>query len=281
MKYFSIDYAEKLLREYIIPFAGDLAIAIVVFLAGRFIAKLLRRAIDKMTRKANVDKSLRKFIVDLSYAFMLVIVAIAALERLGVKTTAAVAVLGAAGLAVGLALQGSLGNFAAGVMIILLRPYRVGDLVSVAGHTGSVEAITIFNTVLVTPDNRQIAVPNGQAIGGAIENKTTRGTLRIDLEIGVGYGDDLKKTKSVLESILNEDSRILKDPAPQVAVCELADSSVNFVVRPWVEAKDYWDVRFDTIEKIKVKLDENNISIPFPQRDLHIYKETDSRLSAA
>ncbi len=270
--YFSLDKLKLLADQYLVPFGINLILAILVFYVGRIIARLLVKTVDKLMKKSELDESLRKFVMDLAYAMLMVVVVIAALDRLGVKTTAAVAVLGAAGLAIGFALQGSLGNFASGVMIILFKPYKIGDLISVAGHTGVVEAIKVFITVLVTPDNRQISIPNGQITGGSIENLSARGTRRIDLVAGIGYDDDIKLAKATLEQILAADPRILAEPAPQVAVSELADSSVNFVVRPWVNNADYWDVMFDVTEKIKETFDAKGISIPYPQQDVHMHE---------
>lgn len=272
MDFFSTEHLKALAEQYLVPFAINLVLAALVFIVGRWVARGLKSLMGRLLER-RLDASLVKFLCSVAYALMMVIVIIAALDRLGVKTTAAVAVLGAAGLAVGLALQGSLGNFAAGVMIILFRPYRVGDVISAAGQVGKVDEIQTFNTVLLTADNRVIIIPNGQVIGGIIENITQQQTRRIDLVFGVGYGDDLKKAKAILERLVAEDDRILKDPAPQVAVSELADSSVNFVCRPWVKGDDYWTVRFDLIERVKLTFDAEGISIPFPQRDVHIYND--------
>lgn len=272
MDFFSTEHLKALAEQYLVPFAINLVLAALVFIVGRWVARGLKRLMGRLLER-RLDASLVKFLCSVAYALMMVIVIIAALDRLGVKTTAAVAVLGAAGLAVGLALQGSLGNFAAGVMIILFRPYKVGDVINAAGQVGKVDEIQTFNTVLLTADNRVIIIPNGQVIGGIIENITQQETRRIDLVFGVGYGDDLKKAKAILERLVAEDDRILKDPAPQVAVSELADSSVNFVCRPWVKAGDYWTVRFDLIERVKLTFDAEGISIPFPQRDVHIHQD--------
>jgi len=269
----SVDYFKFLATTYVVPFAINLFIAALVFVIGRAVARAAVNFLDRVLVRARLDESLRKFLTDLTYAMLLVVVVIAALDRLGVKTTAAVAVLGAAGLAVGLALQGSLGNFASGVLIVLFKPYKVGDFVSVAGKTGTVEVVKIFNTILTTPDNIEIIIPNGQITGGVIENFSAKETRRIDLVIGVSYGDDLKKARQVLESVVKAEERILAEPETTIAVAELADSSVNFVVRPWVKAADYWPTRFALTENIKVALDEAGISIPFPQRDVHLYKD--------
>lgn len=272
MDYFSMDRLKLWADQYLVPFGIDLVIAIVVFVVGRWVARAVTRALGRLMRRAKFEESLTKFLTDLGFALLMMVVIIAALERLGVKTTAAIAVLGAMGLAVGLAMQGSLGNFASGVMLILFKPYKVGDLVKVSGQTGVVESIKVFNTVLVTQDNRQIMIPNGSITSGTIENLSARGTLRIDLEVGVGYDDNLGRAKEVIDGVLASDERILAEPAPQVAVCALGDSSVNFVVRPWVEAANYWDVRFATLERVKNALDEAGISIPYPQRDVHMHE---------
>jgi len=270
--FFSVDHLEALADRYLVPFSVNLALAILVFLIGRAVARLIVRAIGRVAERAKLDESLRKFLCDMSYAVLLMVVVITALERLGIKTTAAIAVLGAAGLAVGFALQSSLGNFASGVMIIVFKPYKVGDVVTVAGQTGKVDGVKIFNTVLVTPDNLTMMIPNGQITAGTIVNLTALGTRRVDLVFGIGYGDDIKKAKELLDKLVREDSRVLADPAPVVAVSELADSSVNFVVRPWCAVADYWDVRFSLIERVKLEFDAAGISIPFPQRDVHLHQ---------
>ena len=220
--------------------------------------------------KAKLDTTLIKFVSNLAYALMLAFVVVAALGRLGVDTTSFAAIIAAGGLAVGFALQGSLGNFAAGVMLITFKPFKVGDLVEVGGSTGVVEEVQIFNTMLKTADNVTIIVPNGSITGGTITNYSAQATRRIDLVFGCGYGDDLKAVKAYLEEVLAAEERVLKDPAPTVAVAELGDCSVNFVVRPWVNAADYWAVRFDLLERIKLGFDERGFSIPYPTQDLHI-----------
>jgi small conductance mechanosensitive channel len=268
----SVDYAKYLVTEYAVPFGINLVIALLVFYIGRAVAKGLVRLLGKAFARADLDESLSKFVQDLAYAVLLMVVIIAALDRLGVKTTAAVAVLGAAGLAIGLALQGSLGNFASGVLIVFFKPYKVGDYVNVAGKGGTVEAVKIFNTILNTPDNVEVIIPNGQITAGVIENFSAKENRRIDLVIGVGYDDDLKKAKETIENVLKAEKRLLAEPAWTVAVSELADSSVNFVVRPWVKGSEYWPTRFALIENIKNSLDEAGISIPYPQRDVHMHQ---------
>ena len=272
MDIFSVEYAEHLADAYAVPFAINLVLAALVFFVGRIIARALERFAGRLFERANMDRSLSNFLCDLIYALLLMIVIIAAFERLGVKTTAAIAVLGAAGLAIGLALQGSLGNFASGVMLIFFKPYAVGDVVTVAGSTGTVESIQIFTTVLLTADNQKIIIPNGQITSDSITNITALETRRVDLVFGIGYGDDIAKARGIIESVINADERILKDPAPVIAVNELGDNSVNFVVRPWCKTSDYWAVRWSVIEQVKIAFDANGISIPFPQRDVHIHQ---------
>ena len=205
---------------------------------------------------------------------LLIFVLIAAMARLGVETAQFAIVLGAAGLAIGLALQGSLSNFASGFLMIIFRPFKVGDFIEAAGVKGTVIEIQLFNTIINTPDNIRAIIPNAQITGGNVLNYTTNGTRRVDLVIGVSYEDDLKKAKTIIEGVLAQDERVLQDPKPNVAVFELGDSSVNFVVRPWVKSADYWDAYFDITSKVKLALEENGISIPYPQRDVHIKNES-------
>lgn len=244
--------------------------AILILVAGRWVAKLLSSMLSKTLTKAKVDPTLVPFIDNLSYTAMLVFVVIAALAAVGVQTASLVAVLGAAGLAVGLALQGSLANFASGVLILVFKPFRVGDFVEISGVKGKVQAIHVFNTVLNSPDNIRIVVPNGQVTGGNILNFTVNGTRRVDLVASVSYDDDLKKARRVIESVLAADPRILPDPAPIVAVSEMADSSIDLIVRPWVKVDDYWPVYWDLTEKLKVAIEENGMTIPFTQQEIHI-----------
>jgi len=256
--------------EYLATYWLQVVGAIVIFVVGRWVAKLVSKVVAKVMTKAKVDVTLVNFVQDLCYVALLAFVVIAALEKLGVDTASFAVVIGAAGLAIGFALQGSLGNFAAGVILIIFKPFKVGDFVELGGRMGTVKEIQIFNTILSSPDNVRVIVPNSQVTGSSIMNYTVNGTRRVDMVVGVSYGDDLKKTRQVIEDILAADRRILKDPAPTVAVSELGDSSVNFVVRPWVNSADYWAVRFDTIRDVKLALDKNGITIPFPQRDVHM-----------
>ena len=246
--------------------------AVIVFVVGRWIAKLLKNVTQKVMTKKNVDPTVVSFLVNLIYIALLTFVVLAALGQLGIQTTSFIAVIGAAGLAIGLALQGSLANFAAGFLMIIFRPFKVGDLIEAAGVLGVVEEIQVFTTQLKTPDNKTIIIPNAKLTADNITNFTAKATRRVDLVCGIGYGDDIEKVKKVLSDILAQDERILKDPPPTIAVVELADSSVNFVVRPWVKTADYWNVYFDTTENIKKRFDSEGINIPFPQRDVHLYE---------
>ena len=244
--------------------------AIVIFVVGRWLAKVISKLVAKAMTKAKVDETLTSFVTNLCHIALLAFVIIAALKKLEVPMTEFTVVVGAAGLAIGFALQGSLSNFAAGIMLIIFKPFKVGDFVELSGKIGTVNEIQIFNTILNSPDNVRIIIPNGQVTGSNILNFTVNGTRRIDLVVGVSYDDDLKKAQQVIENVILGDARILKEPAYKVAVSELGESSVNFVVRPWVNASDYWNVRFDITEKIKLALDKNDITIPYPQRDVHM-----------
>lgn len=258
--------------EYLAAYGLNVLAAATIFIVGRWLAKLISNLVGKGLTKAKVDKMLVHFLQSLCHVALLAFVVIAALSRLGVQTASFVAVVGAAGLAVGLALQGSLANFASGVLMLISKPFKIGDFVQAAGAAGTVKEIQIFNTVLASPDNVRIIIPNAQITGGNILNYSANGTRRVDLVVGVSYEDDLKKAQEVIHKVIADDDRILNEPSATVAVSELADSSVNFVVRPWVKSADYWDVYFDLTEKIKLSLDQNGITIPYPQRDVHMKK---------
>jgi small conductance mechanosensitive channel len=255
--------------------------AVLILLVGRWVATLLRKLIERSMDKGQVDATLVKFTGNLVYALLMVVVVLAALNQVGVQTTSFIAILGAAGLAIGFALQGSLSNFAAGVMLIVFRPFKVGDFVSAAGEAGIIEEISLFTTQLRTGDNKTIIVPNSGVTGGNITNFSAKDTRRVDLTIGVSYRDDLKKVKEVLADILDKDARVLKDPAVTIGVLALGESSVDFAVRPWVKASDYWGVYFDTLQTIKERFDAEGISIPFPQRDIHVYRDPASLSASA
>ncbi|MCB1875185.1 MAG: mechanosensitive ion channel [Chromatiales bacterium] len=247
-----------------------LVAAIAIFIIGKWVAKLIRRVILRMMEKGQVDTTIQSFVANLAYVGAMVFVVLAALGQLGIQTTSFIAVLGAAGLAIGLALQGSLSNFAAGFLLIIFRPFKVGDFIEGAGTSGVVDKIEIFTTTLRTGDNKTIIIPNSSLTGGNIINYSAQETRRVDLTVGVSYEDDIKKVKAVLMDIISAESRVLKDPAPLVAVSELADSSVNFTVRLWVKSSDYWGVYFGTTEAVKLRFDQEGISIPYPQTDIHV-----------
>jgi small conductance mechanosensitive channel len=258
------------LSEFISAFGLKIIGAIAIIIIGRWIAHMLSGFLKKAMAKAKIDDILVSFAESLTYVGLMVFIIIAALGVVGIPTASFAAVIAAAGLAIGLALQGSLSNFAAGVLMVIFKPIRVGDFVEVGGALGTVKKIQIFNTILDSPDNVRIIVPNAQVTGSHIKNYTINGTRRVDLVIGVSYEDDLKKTCAVIEKVLANHELVLKNPAPTVAVSELADSSVNLVVRPWVKAVDYWTAYFGLTEAIKVALDKNGITIPFPQHDVHM-----------
>ncbi len=255
--------------------------AIVIFVIGRWVAKLVRQVVERMLTKGNVDTTLVKFAGNLTYGLLIVVVVLAALNQVGVQTTSFIAIIGAAGLAIAFALQGSLANFAAGIMLIVFRPFAVGNFVQAGGEMGIVEEITLFTTQMRSPDNKVIIVPNSNITGGNIVNFSAKETRRVDLTIGVSYSDDLQKVKAVLADILAKDERILKDPEPTIGVVALADSSIDFAVRPWVNATDYWGVYFDTLQTVKERFDAEGIQIPFPQRDIHIYRDPSSLAPSA
>jgi small conductance mechanosensitive channel len=270
----SVDALWSTMRDFLttkgLEALTNIVVAALIFFIGRWVAKTLSDMLEKGLHHARVDATLGKFVRNLAYFAMLAFVAITALASLGVPNASFVATVGAAGLAVGLALQGSLSNFAAGVLLIIFKPFKVGDFVEIGGAKGTVQEIQIFNTVLHSFDNVRIVIPNAQVTGGNILNFTANDKRRVDLVIGVSYGDDLSKVKQVILSVLLADNRVLRSPEPQVAVSALSDSSVNLVVRPWAKSEDYWPVYFDMMEKIKVELEANGITIPFPQRDIHI-----------
>lgn len=258
---------------YVLPWLINIALAAAIFIVGRIVVKFLVNMLGKVLRKGQMEEILVNFISSIANMLLLLVVIVAALDQLGVDTTSMIALVGAAGLAIGLALQGSLQNFAAGVMLIVFRPFKEGDFIEAAGVNGVVEHISIFNTIMRTGDNKEVIVPNGNIYSGVIVNYSARDTRRVDMVFGIGYDDDLKKAKALLEEIVTSDERVLKDPAPVIAVSELADSSVNFVVRPWVNSADYWGVMFDTTENVKLRFDQEGISIPYPQMDVHQYKQ--------
>jgi len=259
----------QLIETYVLPWGINIVMALAIFIIGKFIVGVLTNLAKKLMTKANVDNILVNFIASIIKTVLLLFVVIAALDQLGVDTTSMIALIGAAGLAIGLALQGTLQNLASGVMLIIFRPFSDGDFIEAAGVSGVVEQIGIFSITMRTGDNREIIIPNGEVYGGTITNNSKRETRRVDMVFGIGYDDDLLKAKEIINRILSEDERILADPAPTVAVGELADSSVNFNVRPWCKTSDYWGVYGDIHEKIKLTFDAEGISIPYPQMDIH------------
>lgn len=258
--------------EIVGGYAFSLLMALLIFVIGKWIVNKIVGIFGKILRKVKgMDETLIKFLENIVYYALMIVVLLTALGKLGVETTSFLAILGAAGLAIGLALKDSLGNFASGVMIILFKPFKVGDAVTAAGVTGSVSEVGIFNSIFITPDNQKIIIPNGAITSGSIININAHDTRRVDLIVGIGYNDDIKKTKDVLNDIITSNEKILLDKGITVAVSELADSSVNFVVRAWVKTPDYWDVKFGLTETIKLRFDAEGISIPFPQQDVHHY----------
>jgi small conductance mechanosensitive channel len=247
-------------------------VALLILFFGRLIAKLITKIVERIMERSKIDHTIVKFVGNLTYIGLMAFVIIAALGQLGIQTASFIAVIGAAGLAIGLALQGSLANFAAGFLMIIFRPFKVGDFIEGGGVAGTVEEISIFTTILKSPDNKTVIIPNAKLTEGNIVNWTVKGTRRVDLVMGIGYGDDIDKARQVIKDVLSKEERILKSPETLVAVSALADSSVNFVVRPWVKSGDYWDVYFALTENIKKAFDANDISIPFPQRDVHLYE---------
>lgn len=263
---------QQTLQDGLATYGPGVLAFVGVIVIGWFIAKAITGAMRKGMTKADIDSTLIGFVCHLAYMALMALVVISALGQLGVNTTSFAAIIGAAGLAIGLSLQSSLGNFASGVMLIIFRPFKAGDFVEAGGVSGVVEDVQIFATIIRTGDNKEITVPNGSVTGGSITNYSAKPTRRVDMVFGIGYDDDLKKAKQVLHDIIAADSRILADPPVTIAVAELADSSVNFVVRPWVASADYWGVKFDITENVKIEFDKQGISIPYPQTDVHVHQ---------
>ncbi len=268
----NIDWTDPgVIQTLLIPWGIRLGIALAIFIVGRWIARWLTNMVRRLMTRAGMDDMLINFLGNLVYTVLILVVVMATLDQLGIETTSLLAVFGAAGLAIGLALKDSLSNFSSGVMIILFRPFKVGDFIEAGGATGVIEEVRMFATIMRTGDNRQIIIPNSQIYGGTITNYSAKPTRRIDLVFGIGYGDDIAKAKKIIDDIMQQDERILSDPAPAIALGELADSSVNFNVRPWVKNEDYWPVRADLLEKVKLAFDANGISIPYPQQDVYMH----------
>ncbi len=261
------------LQEFLAESGLKLLGAVAIVLVGWWVAKLIRNVVRRVLTKARLEPTLVSFIATAAYVALMAFLIVAALGKVGIETTSFVAVLAAAGLAVGFALQGSLANLAAGVLLIIFRPFKVDDFVEGAGVTGTVEEVGMFTTQLRTPDNKTVIIPNAKLTGDNITNYTKKGVRRVDMVIGVAYGENVANVKRALDEVLRRDERIMKDPAPTIGVLELGDSSVNLAVRPWVNVPDYWDVYFDTMEAVKARFDAEGISIPFPQQDVHLIRE--------
>lgn len=255
-----------------LAYAPKLLLALVTLVVGLWVIGLIRRWMRKVFASKDYDPSLETFLISLTSILLKVMLVISVVSMLGVKMTSFIAILGAAGLAVGLALSGTLQNFAGGVMILIFKPFVVGDYIEAQGHSGTVREIQIFNTILKTPDNKTIIIPNAPLSTGSMTNYSTEATRRVDFTFGIGYDDDIDQAKSIFKKIVEADDRVLKDPEPFIALSEMADSSVNFVVRAWVNAGDYWGFFFDTNERVKKALDEAGISIPYPQQDVHLHQ---------
>lgn len=250
--------------------------ALAVLIIGRWVAGMVRKAVRRSLKRGNVDESLIPFLESMAYYVVITITIIAVMNLFGIQTTSLIAVVGAAGLAVGLALQGTLSNFAAGAMLLVFRPFKIGDFVEVGGSAGTVAQIGVFTTTLNTPDNVVILIPNSQVYGQSIKNFSGNDTRRVDMVMGISYGDDIGKAIEVIKAIIDRDDRVLADPAPVVAVAELGDSSVNIVVRPWSKGSDYWGLKFDLTRAFKEELEAAGCSIPFPQRDVHVIGEANA-----
>lgn len=264
----SIDF-QQITNTYLIPWGFNIGFALIIFVVGLIVVSIINGIVKNVLTKAKMDQILVNFISAIVKWLLLLFVVIAALSKLGLNTNSLIALIGAAGLAIGLSLKDSMANFAAGVMLLVFRPFKTGDFVEVASTSGSIKEINIFSTTLLTPDNKQVIVPNGNIYSDVITNYSATGTRRVDMVFGIAYEDDIAKAKGIIEEILKSDNRILNDPAYVIAVGELADSSVNFYVRPWVATSNYWPVHFDLTEKIKLEFDKNGISIPYPQIDVH------------
>ncbi|RUO18260.1 mechanosensitive ion channel family protein [Aliidiomarina haloalkalitolerans] len=258
-------------QDAMLLFGGKVVVALIIIIAGFMIARALSNFMVKRLDKSNIDNAVVSFLAGILKAIIIVAAILMSLSHVGVQTTSFVAILGAAGLAIGLSLQGSLANFASGVLIMIYHPFKSGDYVDAGGIQGTVQRIELFTTILKTPDNKLVIVPNSRITGSEITNFSEEPTRRVDLVIGVSYKADLKKTKEVLMDVITNDERVLKDPAPRVAVTALSDSSVDLIVRPWVNSSDYWPVYWDLMERIKNALDENGIGIPYPQMDVHLH----------
>lgn len=266
---------QETIMYYLLTYGLSVLAAVIILFAGLLAAKLLRNLANRFMEKRRIDPMIAAFLATILYILMILFVIIAALSKLGIQTTSLIAAVGAAGLAIGLALQGSLSNLAAGVIIITLRPFKIGDYVEAGTDSGTVESIQLFHTKLLTPDNKEVTVPNSTITSTSIVNYTARSERRVDMVFGIAYDDDVARTRQIILNLLSSDERVLKDPAPAIVLGELDDSSVNLWVRPWTKTEDYWEFKWDFTEALKKRFDEEDITIPFPQRDVHLYQDTD------
>jgi len=273
----NIDQILETVTVWFTTYSIKIVAAILIFIIGKWLCRRITNLLTKIMEKNNIDVTLVKFLGSIVYYTLFIVVMIAVAEQLGINTTSFLTIIGAAGLAIGLALKDSLSNLASGVMLIMFRPIKIGDFVDVGGVTGTVQSIDIFNTTIHSPDNQKHIVPNASITSDVITNVTANDTRRVDLVIGIGYDDDIARAKDILEAIIKKEERVLENPATNIAVSELGDSSVNFVVRPWVKTSDYWDVYFALTEEIKITFDKEGISIPYPQQDVHLFSEQASQ----
>lgn len=273
MESFNLSEIMTVVTDLAVKYGLKLLLALVTLIIGLWIIKGIMKAIGRNMEKKDVDATVRQFVSSLLSMLLKVMLVIAVISMVGVEMTSFVAILAAAGFAIGMALSGTLQNFAGGVMLIIFKPFKAGDFIEAQGYTGTVKEIQIFNTILKTPDNKTIIIPNGGLSTSSMTNFSTEPQRRVDFVFGIGYDDDIDKARVIIDGLIASDERILKDPAPFVAVSELADSSVNFVVRVWANAGDYWGIYFDMTEKVKKAFDKDGISIPFPQTDVHVYNE--------
>lgn len=272
---------QETLMHYVITYGPNIVAAILILLIGLWVSKLILRVAEKIMEKRKIDPLITSFITTVLHVLLVLVVLIAAISKLGVQTASLIAVLGAAGLAIGLALQGSLSNLASGVIIISLRPFKVGDFIEAGSNSGIVESIQLFYTKMRSPDNKEVMIPNSTITSSAIINYTARSERRCDMVFGISYDTDLEKTRRIIQELLDKDQRVLKDPEPLIVLGELSDSSVNFWVRPWVKTDDLWEFKWDFTEAVKKRFDEEGIVIPYPQRDIHHYQHSQPQNSAA
>lgn len=266
----NFEYYVSLAIEYLATYTPKVVLAIITLFMGLWVIGILKNSFKKTMKKRDIDESLRDFLTSVASVGLKVLLVISVISMVGIETTSFLAVIGAAGLAIGLALQGSLSNFAGGVLILFLKPFKVGDYIKAQGEEGTVNSIQVFHTMLKTVDNKTVILPNAAVANGNIINFTSEKTRRVDFVFGISYSDDIRKAKGILNNIIESDNRVLIEPAPMVAVGELAESSVKFTVRVWSKTEDYWDIYFDMFEKVKTEFDKQGISIPYPQTDVHI-----------